>query len=167
MFLIVISRILKGMADSEPYKLLIKKQNQNLVRAYNPENEVLVTNMREIIERLSNAVRNIFESNYNEYVYRIALIYFAEMLRENRNLVDIYVNLLLNSSQDIRIWALYNSDEADDTEEYFVYNDKSLKYHTSINSDALKDASEDILSVLAERMKKIDREEFQSNYLDI
>jgi hypothetical protein len=113
MFLIVVSKILQGMSDSEPYKLLIKKQNQNLVRAYNPENELLVANMREIIDKLSNRIRLIFESNYNEYVYRIALIYFADMLKENRNLVDIYVNLLLNSSQEIRIWALYNSDTGD------------------------------------------------------
>lgn len=89
------------------------------------------------------------------------------MLKENRNLVDIYVNLLLNSSQEIRIWALYNSDTGDDAEEYFVYNDKSLKYQTYINTDALKNASEDILSVLADRLKKIDRDEFESNYLDI
>ena len=113
MFLIVVSKILQGMSESEPYKLLIKKQNQNLVRAYNPENELLVANMREIIDKLSNRIRLIFESNYNEYVYRIALIYFADMLKENRNLVDIYVNLLLNSSQEIRIWALYNSDTGD------------------------------------------------------
>lgn len=166
MFLIVVSRILHGMSESEPYKMLIKKQNQNF-RAYNPDHELLVANMREIIDKLSNRIKLIFDKNYNEYVYRVALIYFADMLKENRNLVDIYVNLLLNSSQDIRIWALYNSETGDDVEEYFVYNDKSLKYQTYINTDALKNASEDILSVLADRMKKIERHQFEANYLDI
>ena len=60
------------MSESEPFKLLFKKQNQNLVRAYNPENEILVQNMREIIEKFTNKIKMIFEANYNEYVYRIA-----------------------------------------------------------------------------------------------
>lgn len=166
MFIIVVSKILKGMSESEPYKMLIKKQNQNF-RAYNPDHEILIANMREIIDKLSNRIRMIFEANYNEYVYRIALIYFADMLKENRSLVDIYVNLLLNSSQEIRIWALYNSDMGEEGEEYFIYNDKSLKYQTFINTEALKNASEDILSVLADRMKKIEKDDFQANYLDI
>ena len=84
MFLIVVSKILQGMSESEPYKMLIKKQNQNF-RAYNPDHELLVANMREIIDKLSNRIRMLFEANYNEYVYRIALIYFADMLKENRN----------------------------------------------------------------------------------
>lgn len=52
-------------------------------------------------------------------------------------------------------------------EEYFIQNDKSLKYHTSINSDELKKAAEELLAAMAERMKKIERQEFQGNYLDI
>ena len=88
------------------------------------------------------------------------------MIKDNRGLVEIYVNLLINSSQEIRMWALYNA-EAEEGDEYFIYNDKSLKYHTFINCDQLKIASEDILSVLADKLKKIHQDEFQGNYLDI
>lgn len=126
MFLIVVSRVLKGMSESEPYLLLIKKQNQSMVRAYNPENEILVANMKEIIDRLSNAVKDIFETNYNEYVYRIAQVYFADMLTENKHLVEIYVNLQLNCSQDIRIWALYNQDDVQGTN--FLSDNKNIRY---------------------------------------
>lgn len=42
-----------------------------------------------------------------------------------------------------------------------------MKYQTQINTDALKESAEDILSVMAEKMKKIEREEFQGNYLDV
>lgn len=48
--------------------------------------------------------------------------------------MDHFVQLLLVGGEEMKDWVLYN-EEKDFKEEYFVFNDRSLRYKVTLDSD--------------------------------
>ena len=48
--------------------------------------------------------------------------------------MDHFVQLILVGGDEMKEWVLY-SDQKDHKEEYFVFNDRSLKYKVTLDSD--------------------------------
>lgn len=61
---------------------------------------------------------------------------------------------------------LYN-EEKDYKEEFFVFNDRSLRYKVSFDSDNVKDISLEILISIADFFKEEETESINMEYLEI
>jgi len=73
---------------------------------------------------------------------------------------------LLVGGEELKDWVLYN-EEKDFKEEFFVFNDRSLRYKVSLDSDLVKDISLEILISIADFFKEEKITEISLEYLEI
>ena len=85
----------------------------------------------EIFTLTSNYFSSILAKNSQKWVERVALVYFADLVAENKAIAAAYVELLLNTDSLLRVEAL-ESKNFDDEEKFFVENNWSLKYKQCI-----------------------------------
>jgi len=89
-----------------------------------------------------------------------------DLLKDQKNLMDHFVQLLLVGGEELKDWVLYN-EEKDFKEEFFVFNDRSLRYKVSLDSDQVKDLSLEILISIADFFKEEKITEISLEYLEI
>jgi hypothetical protein len=139
LYLIVISKVLFHLTESEPYQVFVKKQTQKAGRSISADGDFLVKNIKDMFEKVADSFREVACSKIHVDVSKIALIYFSPLISENRKLANVYLELLLKTNQNQRHWALYSDNEADvDEERYFILSRDSQKYKTYINNEYLK-----------------------------
>lgn len=80
--------------------------------------------------------------------------------------MDHFVQLILVGGEEMKEWVLYN-EEKDHKEEYFVFNDRSLKYKVTLDSDSVKDISLEILISIADFFKEEKVSDIAIEYLEI
>ena len=167
-YLIVISKVLNQLVQSEPYQVFVKKQTQKMGRSISSEGDFLIKNIKEIFEKVANSFREVACNTMHTDVSKIALIYFSPLINENRSIASVYIDLLLKTSQNQRHWALYSDNEADvDEERYFILTRDSQKYKTYINNQHLKEASGAILTEISKKLKGLTQQQFGLNYIDL
>lgn len=169
-YLVVISSVLRKLIASEPYKAFIKKEAQSIGRSMNDDAEFLVKNIRDLFDRVAESFRDVVCKNVNENVSKIALVYFSDLISENKNLTSVYLELLLQTSDTHREWALHSEEPQDyeyDEERYFILSPDSQKYKTHIRNQYLKKASGEILMEMSKKIKGLTLEKFGMNYIDV
>lgn len=167
-YLIVISKVLFQLVESEPYQVFVKKQTQKFGKVASSDGDVLAKSIKDLFERSAASFREVAVSRLHIDISKIALIYFSPLIGENKNLASAYIDLLLKTSQNQRHWALYSENQTDiDEERYFILSRDSQKYKTCINNQYLKDASGSILSEMSRKLKNLDQSLFGLNYIDI
>lgn len=170
MYLVVMSSVVRKLIASDPYKAFVKKETQTIGRTMNDDAEFLVKNIRDLFEKVANSFREVVCKNVNENVTKIALVYYCDLISENKTLASVYLDLLLQASQTHRQWALYTEDmpeEDYEDERYFILSPNSHKYRTHIKNYFLKQASGDILMELSKKLKNLQLGDFGMNFVDV
>jgi len=92
---------------------------------------------------------DVTSKNISQIVLKTFFIELIDLVKEQSGLMDQFVQLLLVGGEDIKDWVLYN-EEKDVKEEFFVFNDRSLRFKVSLDSDLVKDISLEILISIAD-----------------
>lgn len=170
MYLVVMSSVIRKLVSSDPYKAFIKKETQTIGRTMNDDAEFLVKNIRELFDKVATSFRQVVCKNFNTHVTKIALIYYCDLISENKNLASVYIDLLLQAPPNERQMALQTEELEEfeyQEERYFILSPNSHKYKTHIRNYFLKEASGEILMQLSKKLKGISVEEFGMNYVDV
>lgn len=92
MVVAVYSTLLHYMSETEPYQRHIKMKNAEMVKAVTVENEMMIRLMKEMVEKVAQAISKVLEKNYNTDVSKVSMIYLVDVMSESRQLVSVFVN---------------------------------------------------------------------------
>ena len=163
--IMICSRIIHGLITTDNYQNLVKKNTMNFTKNYSWQNEVIANKLKEDVKLFGDTIIRILQSKPNNYVVRVFIVYCVDICHEVKGIMDQTVSILTQSNSQFRDWFFHNKEDA--KEEFFVYNDKSLRYMTSFNSEDLKDNSKEFLLSLVENVKENNPIGLDSSHLEI
>jgi len=163
--IIICSRIISGLVNTDSYQNLVKKNTMNYTKNYSWQNEQLANKLKEDIKLFGDTIIKILQSKPNNSVVRVFMVYCVEICHEVKGIMDQIVMILIQSNDQFRDWFFNNKEEA--REEFFVYNDKSLRYRTSFDSEELKKISREFLMSLTENVKQNQPQALDMSHLEI
>ena len=163
--IIICSRIINGLINSESYQNLVKKHTLNYTKNYSYQNEQLANKLKDDTKLFGDAVIRILQSKPNNYVVRVFIVYCVDVCHEVKGVMDQIVAILIQSNKQFRDWFFHNVE--DPREEFFVYNDKSLRYLTGFNSEELKKSSKEFLLSLTEHVRENVPDRLELSHLEI
>jgi len=163
--IILCSRIIKGIIASDNYQNLVKKVNPQYTKNYSLENEMLGNKLKNDVDMFSEVIMRVTQSKSNHHVFRTFIVHCVEIAPESKLIMEQIVHILIRSDDEFRNWFYHNTD--DTKEEFVIYNDKSLRYKTSFDSEVLKKSARDMLLALTEIVQRENPENFDYSYLEI
>jgi len=163
--IIICSRIINGLVNTDSYQNLVKKNTMNYTKNYSWQNEQLANKLKEDIKLFGDTIIKILQSKPNNSVVRVFMVYCVEICHEVKGIMDQIVVILIQSNDQFRDWFFNNRE--DTKEEFFVYNDKSLRYRTGFNSEELKKISREFLMSLTENVKENQPHSLDMSHLEI
>lgn len=181
MIVSVYSNILAKMKDDKLYQDHIRPRNNEMAKVVSVESEMLIRVMKETIEAITNVLAKVLANNLSPVLTKVSMIYIAEVMEDNKNLANIFLDLLLNADYEIRDWVLnkLSEEEINHVREKFYFKTRtSLCYPCILNRDNLKKASNDLLTEMSMKMKNLlspgsslnsqeSQAVFNKNYLDV
>jgi hypothetical protein len=182
MIVSVYSNLLAKMKEDKLYQDHIKPRNNEMAKVVSVESEMLIRVMKETIEAIGQVLAKVLANNLSPVLTRVSIIYIAEVMEDNRQLANVVLDLLINSDDEIRDWALNrpNEDELNMVREKFYFKTRtSLAYPCLLNRDNLKKASIDLLTEMTAKLKNLilpgtapansqdSHLVFSKNYLDV
>jgi hypothetical protein len=165
MIVAVYSNLLAKLKQSELYRQHIKPNNTDMAKVISVENEMLIRVMKEMIDKITSVLAKVLEKNLSPVLTRVSMIYIAEVMEDNRNLANIFLDLLIDAGDETRDWVLGNpSDEEQEgiREKFYIKTRTSLCYPCQLNRDNLKKAANELLTEMASKLKTIDSPSFES-----
>lgn len=171
MIVVVYTKLLKRLSQTELYQRHIKMKNSEMVKVVTSENEMMIKVVKEMLEQISLALVRVLSKNLNEDLSRVAMIHLADVMSESKILVGVFVDLLLQASHDLREWVLYSGEDHESKEvkeRFIIQNEWSLSYRCTLDNENLRKSAGDILTEMANKTKSIDRnDKLTSAHLDI
>lgn len=182
MIVSVYSNILLKFKEDKLYQEHIKPKNNEMAKVVSVESEMLIRVMKESIEAIGQVLAKVLSQNLSPVLTRVSIIYIAEVMEDNRNLSNIFLDLLVNADDELRDWVLNkpDEDELNMVREKFYFKTKtSLCYPCILNRDNLKKAANDLLTGISVKLKNLylpgtttlNPQErhllFNKNYLDV
>jgi len=150
--IILCSRIIRGITGTETFHNLVRKSTLSFTKNYSWQNEVLANKLKDEVKLFGDAMTKVLQSKPNNSVVRVFIVYCINICGDVKSVMDQIVAILLQSNQQFRDWFFNNMDEI--KEEFFIYNDKSLRYQTGFNLDELKRSSKDFVLSLAQYVRE-------------
>lgn len=158
MIVSVYSNILSKLKEDKLYQEHIKPRNNEMAKVVSVESEMLIRVMKETIEAIGQVLSKVLSKNLSPVLTRVSMIYIAEVMEDNRNLANVFLDLLLNADDEIRDWVLNtpNEDEVNMVREKFYFKTRtSLCYPCILNRDNLKNAANDLLTEMSTKLRNL------------
>lgn len=153
LLIMVCSQCIRNIIQSEDYQIFVKKTDPTVNKTYSMDNEAKAQTLKNKVEQFATLIIDVTSKNISQIVLKTFFIELIDLVKEHSALMDQFVQLLLVGGEDIKDWVLYN-EEKDFKEEFYVFNDRSLRFKVSLDSDLVKDISLEILISIADFFKK-------------
>jgi len=163
--IILCSRIINGITRTETYHNLVRKSTISFTKNYSWQNEVLANKLKDEVKLFGDAMTKVLQSKPNNYVVRVFIVYCINICGDVKSVMDQIVAILLQSNQQFRDWFFNNVEEIKD--EFFIYNDRSLRYQTGFNLNELRKSSKDFLLSLAHYVQEYHVSTLEAAHLEI
>ena len=166
--IMIFSKSIKGIIESEKYQSLLK-QNTSTHKSFSLENEQMIARFNEKIGNFAKGIQIASLPPCNEHIVRITFISISSILGEHKSLMELFIHLFLLSAEDTRKWVFYSNNTEEDLnkEEFLIESDRSLRYKINIKSqDFLKFAS-NILIYIVEMIKEMKLDRLSAEYMDL
>lgn len=122
-------------------------------KMFSLESEQIVQQLKDRVEQLAQAIKSVVYPPQSEIIIKITCVNIVDIISEHKTLLELFVNLLILANTETRNWALY-SEYSNQSEEYLMLSDKSLKYQMNINSVYCQRESGSILMYLSELIRE-------------
>lgn len=166
LLIMVCAQCIRNIINSDDYQVFVKKTDPTVNKTYSMDNEAKAQTLKDKVEQFARLVIEVTSKNISQRVLKTFFIELIDLLKEQKILMDHFVQLLLVGGEDIKDWVLYN-EEKDFKEEFFVFNDRSLRYKVSLDSDQVRDISLEILMSIADFFKEEKVVNISLEYLEI
>ena len=150
--IMICSQIISGLVNSESYFNFVKKNTMNYTKNYSFQNEMAANKLKDDIKLLGDTIIRVLLSKPNNYVVRVFIVYCVDICHEVQEIMDQIVAILVQSNKQFREWFFTSTDEP--KEDYFLYNDRSLRYKTGFVSKGLKRISKEFLLSLTDNVRE-------------
>lgn len=181
MIVAVYTSMLSKIKTSELYIQNIRPKNGDMAKVMTVENEMLIRVMKEMIDQITNVVGKVLQTNLTPDLIRICMIYIADVMEDNKGLANSFLNLLLDSEDEIRNWVLHSPSEEEENdlkEKFYLRTRTSLCYPCMLNRENLKKSSNELLTEMSEKMRTVklpsatlgltpNKEVFGPNFLEV
>lgn len=196
MIVTVYSSLLKHLTQTELYQKHFKMKNSDMTKMMSAENEMLVKVTREVFNQYTEAISKALASNLRPEIAKVAVSYLVDIMGESRSLVSVFIDLVLEVSQDLREWILYDGqveeeeiefeDEVERVEGFdeknpnfknkppveFVYLylsslSSSVSHRSTLDINRLESLSGEVLSEMSNKIRTLEPDGFGENYLEV
>jgi sugar-specific transcriptional regulator TrmB len=116
-----------------------------------------IDKMKEVIDKTNDVICLVLSKNLSPVITKVSLIYLVNVIDDNRQLVNLVLDLLIKADTKTRHWALYETESNDDNGEgearmFYFKTTNSLAYPCHLNRKLLIESANDLMSELANKL---------------
>ncbi|CAK87434.1 unnamed protein product (macronuclear) [Paramecium tetraurelia] len=145
---ILFSEMIRAVIKTPNYQNLIKSPQQGQ-KFFSIENDRIISDLKAQVNHFSKGIEIASLPIDSDILMTQSLIHIVDLLGDSKILLELFVKIILEVSQESRQWALFSQDQPDEYD-FFIPSDKSFKFKLNINSQYVKQVSFSILLHLVE-----------------